>query len=161
MTIYKVDHTKEPIKGFRGQYRWLSNFSECNFQRKGIKYPTVEHAYQAAKLEMRDREIFIKENPSPFEAKRNWKNYELMWSPEEWDKFKFMIMHDLIDIKFNFLYYKNRLLKTEDRYIEETNNWGDSYWGFDINQNRGENNLGHIIMMVRHKLKNEINLQNS
>ena len=161
MTIYKVDHTKEPIKGFRNEYRWLSNFAQCNIEHKGIKYPTVEHAYQAAKLKMEDREKFVKENPTPFRAKMNWRNYKLQWTPEEWERFKFYVMEELINIKFRSIFYKKLLLDTGDRYIEETNNWGDTYWGFDVNQNRGQNNLGHIIMMVRHELKNEVNLQNN
>jgi len=149
MIIYDVDHSKEPIKGFRNEYRWLSNFAKCDIEHKGIKYPTVEHAYQAAKLEMEDRERFVSENSSPFEAKMNWRKYKLKYTSKEWEKLKFIIMHDLLMMKFHLNPFKILLLATEDRYIEETNNWGDTYWGFDTNKNIGANNLGHLIMMIR------------
>lgn len=37
------------ISEFQGQYRFLSNFWPAVVQLDGIYYPTVEHAYQAAK----------------------------------------------------------------------------------------------------------------
>jgi len=37
------------INTFRGKYRFLSNFYYAEVNYEGIRYPTVEHAYQAAK----------------------------------------------------------------------------------------------------------------
>ena len=40
---------KGVIAGFRGNYRWLSNFERCDILYKGILYPSTETAYQAQK----------------------------------------------------------------------------------------------------------------
>lgn len=34
---------------FDGKYSFLSNFYPCNVIYDGMRYPSVEHAYQAAK----------------------------------------------------------------------------------------------------------------
>jgi predicted NAD-dependent protein-ADP-ribosyltransferase YbiA (DUF1768 family) len=41
---------------------------------------------------------------------------------------------------------------TENYKLEERNNWGDIWWGVNIN-GEGENNLGKILMKVRNELK--------
>jgi len=37
------------IDSFKGDFRFLSNFYPVNVDYEGIMYPTVEHAYVAAK----------------------------------------------------------------------------------------------------------------
>ena len=37
------------ISEFQKEYRWLSNFWPCLIEFEGKIYPSVEHAYQAAK----------------------------------------------------------------------------------------------------------------
>ena len=37
------------IVEFKGEHRWLSNFSDAKVSYDGVEYPTVEHAYQASK----------------------------------------------------------------------------------------------------------------
>ena len=37
------------IKEFKGDYRWLSNFTPCKIELDGFIYPSVEHAYMSAK----------------------------------------------------------------------------------------------------------------
>ena len=37
------------INNFDGEYRFLSNFANSKIIYEGIEYPTVEHAFQAAK----------------------------------------------------------------------------------------------------------------
>ena len=37
------------IKEFQGEYRWLSNFYDCDIIINDIKYKSVEHAYQSMK----------------------------------------------------------------------------------------------------------------
>lgn len=41
-----------------------------------------------------------------------------------------------------------RLLETGNKYLEETNWWGDTFWGKDLKGN-GENTLGRLIMEIR------------
>ena len=38
------------ITRFHGEYRFLSNFYPVKVEYDGVQYPTVEHAYQAAKV---------------------------------------------------------------------------------------------------------------
>ncbi len=41
---------EEPcIREFKGEFRFLSNFFPSRIYHDGIEYPTVEHAFQAAK----------------------------------------------------------------------------------------------------------------
>lgn len=42
---------------------------------------------------------------------------------------------------------RDKLLFTNDKYLEETNDWNDKYWG--ICNGIGENNLGKILMGIR------------
>lgn len=37
------------ITSFEGKYSFLSNFYACQTEYHNVKYPTSEHAYQAAK----------------------------------------------------------------------------------------------------------------
>ena len=46
-----------------------------------------------------------------------------------------------------------KLLATGDRYLEETNWWGDRLWG--VYQGEGENLLGKILMETRARLAKE------
>lgn len=48
------------IESFYGEYRFLSNFWYAKTKYEGNEYPTVEHAYQAAKSnDEHIRELFI------------------------------------------------------------------------------------------------------
>lgn len=50
---------REPITSFSGKYRFLSNFHLVQIPGKHFNYPSVEHAYQAAKCaDPKDRVIF-------------------------------------------------------------------------------------------------------
>ena len=58
------------IDSFTGQYRFLSNFSPAQIRMRGMLYPTVEHAYQAAKTtDERERRV-VRTAPTPAGAKR-------------------------------------------------------------------------------------------
>jgi predicted NAD-dependent protein-ADP-ribosyltransferase YbiA (DUF1768 family) len=59
-------------------------------------------------------------------------------------------MHDLVMQKFSIPELSKMLLSTGNKYIEETNTWGDTYWG--VCNGVGENNLGKILMSIRHCL---------
>jgi len=58
------------VRAFVGQYAFLSNFYRAPVMLDGVGYPTVEHAYQAAKTgDPKERE-WVRSAPSPGEAKR-------------------------------------------------------------------------------------------
>ncbi len=167
-TVYKYGDWKEyaihddnNIKGFFGNYKFLSNFELCNVWYEGGSYPSSENAYQAAKIypEWRIDELM---ECSPMESKILWKKYVRMdKSAEEWDARKYDVMSVILFDKF----YRNKdlrqkLIDTEDKYLEETLHWHDNYWGNCICEKchivtpnsehwSGQNNLGIILMKIR------------
>jgi len=83
------------INKFSGEYRWLSNFWLSPVVFEEFVYPTVENAYQAAKIELnQDRQSF--RACSPGRAKEMGQ----MVSRRGWDKLKLSVMHKLLRCKF-------------------------------------------------------------
>lgn len=148
--MIKVGNSWQPtvnehgIYGFFGEYRWLSNFhvSPCEFD--GIVYPSSEHAYQAAKtMDLEVRELFL-QLKTPGQAKKFGAALEL---PENWDQIKVGVMGQVLLSKFMDLELREKLLATEHLELEETNYWGDRFWG--VCDGEGENNLGILLKRVR------------
>ena len=137
-------HDENNIKGFFYQYRFLSNFELGDVYFEGELYVSSENAYQAAKtLDLDLRKEF--KTISPNEAKSLGRNINLR---EDWEKEKLNIMFLICFDKF----YRNKdfrekLLFTGNRYLEETNYWNDVFWG--TCNGVGENNLGKILMQIR------------
>lgn len=132
------------ILGFNGEYRFLSNFWYCEVVFEDQKYRSVEHAYVAAKtlhLNLRKR---IQKVNSAGEVKHIGRNLQLR---PDWEDIKLEVMANLVYQKFLEEPLRSQLLATEDAYLEETNHWGDTYWG--VCKGVGENMLGKILMMVR------------
>ena len=143
------------ILGFFKEYRFLSNFWLCkNVFLDGLEYPSVEHAYQAAKtFNITIRTKILNEN-RPGDVKRIGSKITLRL---DWDEVKFKVMKELVFQKFNNNYgLKNLLLKTGDRYLEESNPWHDNTWGnctcVRCSHIPGKNMLGKILMEVRSQL---------
>jgi ribA/ribD-fused uncharacterized protein len=150
-----MSHNISEIKGFFGEYRFLSNFWPARVFLDGEEYFSVENAYQAAKYKKETRGYF-KTCSAPEAKKISPDNFEYNYTEEEWSDVKLQIMYDLLVQKFDEtlnpeLYQK--LKETGDRYLEETNWWEDIYWGVYKSEARedgvGENNLGQLIMRVR------------
>jgi len=141
-------HDDQNIKGFFGDYRWLSNFHKCRVFFEGWLYPSAENAYQSSKVDVDYRPIFCKIEPN--ESKKEWKKHpRIDDSKEEWDERKYDVMSVIVFDKF----YRNKdlrkkLLDTGSKYLEETNHWKDQFWGVDINLG-GTNHLGKILMKIR------------
>ena len=141
----------EKIESFTGDYRFLSNFYFPEFRRipyEGINYPTVEHAYQAAKTLDNNQRIKIAQLDTPGKAKRAGRQVKLR---EDWDEVKLQVMTNLIWMKFQVPGLRLKLLATGDVELIEGNYWGDTYWG--VCRGKGENNLGKILMNVRKVLQ--------
>lgn len=126
-------HDADNIKGFFGEFRWLSNFYPCRIEYKGLVYPSTENAYQASKVTEASRVSFT--SCPAWESKKLWKNLPLMdKSPEEWDARKHAVMVYLTLEKYNkHPELREKLLATGDKYLEETNHWGmcAGEWIFD------------------------------
>jgi ribA/ribD-fused uncharacterized protein len=113
----------------------------------GMTFPSTENAYQAVKsLDPIVRQKFVAIRP--VEAKRLGMTVKLR---SDWESVKEEIMYDLNKAKFRVPYLKELLLATGDKYLEETNNWSDTFWG--VCDGKGKNKLGHILMKIRKELK--------
>ena len=142
------------IDSFQGEYRFLSNFWKSDVTYEGDTYPTVEHAYQAAKtLDLEMREI-IRDDNSPFEAKKVGQCLEMR---EDWEEIKISVMADLVTQKFAHKKLRRKLLATTSVDIIEGNTWGDIFWG--VCDGVGENHLGNILMDVRDEIITELELE--
>lgn len=135
-------------KMFRGALFFLSNFYPCSITYKGRVYPTSENAYQSAKSRRKEWKEFC-QKASPGECKRMAKTLK----PKRWEELKVGIMLDILFIKFSSGHTKTLLLLTGKQMLIEWNTWGDSFWGKDIFNGRGENNLGKLLMEVRRRIK--------
>jgi ribA/ribD-fused uncharacterized protein len=148
-----VVHNEEEIKGFFGPYRFLSNFWPARVTFDGVEYRSVELAYQAAKWS-EEKRIFFLTCTELESIDHNRENPPDLYSEEEWDKKKVVVMRYLVYQKFdpniNPENYQ-MLIETGDKHLEEMNWWEDTFWGTDQNSN-GENMLGEILMETRAKL---------
>ena len=73
------------IKSFRGDYNFLSNFFHWPFMWDGTEFPTVEHAFQAAKcVDPKEKQRILDHN-SPTVAKRVGRKVKLR---PDWERVK-------------------------------------------------------------------------
>ena len=141
------------IDRFQGSWRFLSNFYPVEVELDGEAYPTVEHAYQAAKtLDKASRFPFTFAAAhlrlrTPGDAKRAGRRLRIR---PDWEQVKRDVMCILLRRKFAHAPLRGRLLGTGDAELIEGNTWGDTYWG--VCQERGHNWLGRLLMQVRAEL---------
>jgi ribA/ribD-fused uncharacterized protein len=140
------------VYGFFKEYRFLSNFHLVPITYNGISFPSTENAYQFAKCATQKPNLiraFSRFTPS--EARKLGRQITIR---EDWEDAKYHIMYALNDQKFHIPELKQMLLDTGDMYLEETNTWGDTYWG--VCEGIGENNLGRILMHIRNEIREEL-----
>lgn len=137
-------NVKSPIRGFSGPYHFLSNFwieTDATF---------VEFEYQRAKCAtFEERQWFDSYRGvcclNPAKAKAMGSKVTLR---EDWEDVKINIMLFYVTKKFKDHEDLRLLLEfTGDAHLEETNIWGDTYWG--VCRGKGLNMLGEILMQVR------------
>ena len=141
----------DPILYFRGKYHFLSNFYPSELEMDGQTFPTVEHAYQAAKSNSFTEQEWIRSSATPGIAKRRGREVSLR---KDWEEVKIEIMTDLIWLKFEQnLGLRKMLLDTGSVVLVEGNFWHDNIWGAcfcsECTEKKGKNMLGFILMMVR------------
>ena len=145
---YKIVKMSEVIDRFSGPYSFLSNFFRAPIVFEGEQYPTLEHAYQAAKTEIEIDRVEIALAPTPGAAKRMGR--ELLLRPN-WDRYwKARIMRELVRQKFSEYFLARKLEETFPAKLIEGNYWGDTYWG--VCNGVGKNKLGKILMQVREEV---------
>lgn len=136
--------TAPPIDSFMGLYRWLSNFAEVVVEFEGHEYPSVEHAYQAAKTEDQGLREKIRNCRTAGEAKRLG---SAIRTAKSWERRKLEVMDGLLRQKFSQQPYASLLRGTGARKLVEGNWWGDTFWG--VCKGEGTNWLGRLIMDIR------------
>lgn len=141
------------INGFLGEYAFLSNFYPAPIHWEGICYPTVEHAFQAAKtnnIAIRQR---IARAKSAAEAKRLGGRRGIIkdFNQSAWNQRRLVVMVELLYLKFATPHLRDRLLATGDAQLVEANSWGDRYWG-ESPLGNGCNHLGKLLMHIRANL---------
>jgi len=167
------DPEPEPVLFFgsdesKGPYRNLSNMSAHPIDMDGEKFPTVEHYFQAMKAkEFKDDEIYNKiiKSKTPKAAKAlgaKVKNF----ITEVWDDKRNEFMSRAVHAKFTqHPELRKELLDTGDKVIGEANP-RDTYWGIGTSIEsdkskfpskwRGKNKLGHMLMELRTRYKQEM-----
>jgi ribA/ribD-fused uncharacterized protein len=135
------------ITSFKGTL--FSNFTPCHVMFDGESYPTVEHAYQAAKTLDKKERLRIKQAKTPGNAKYAGSQVTLR---ADWEAIKIDTMRKLLRQKFmkNDLYC-DALRETGDQQLIEGNYWGDTFWG--VCDGVGTNHLGRLLMEIRAELQ--------
>ncbi len=144
----KLKNNSEIIEEFQGEYRWLSNFVPAVIVLDGITYPSVENAYVSAKRGTHQWKLECA-NPELTSPEAKKKGYGLHVEN------KIDVMTECLIQKYNQEPYKTQLIETGSKYIQEGNRWNDTFWGYCLKTNQGENNLGKIIMSIRDELQKQ------
>lgn len=139
------------ITQFNGPHRFLSNFYPSKIEFEGMEYPTVEHAYQAAKTTNDLIRQDISTAPTPGYAKKIGRTIPIR---EDWDAVKVVIMKRLLNKKFRDLALLSLLQETGTEELVEGNYWHDNIWGkcfcTECLKNKvATNYLGLLLMEVR------------
>jgi len=141
----------EEITSFRGENAFLSNFYPVKVRMGGVEYPTIEHAYQAAKSMDAAERDFIRRAQTPGDAKRRGRAIKLR---RDWEAIKVDLMEKLLREKFKNQALAGMLLATGSADLIEGNTWGDTAWGAIRRDGKwvGRNLLGKLLMKIRAEL---------
>ena len=149
----------------KGEFRTFSNQAEYPIQISDVRYPSVEHYFQAQKAkEFGDEETYKKmlDTPSGKAVKALGKKVT-NFHKEVWDAKRLEIM--MRGVKAKFVQHpelQKQLLETGDRQIGEADA-RSSFWGIGTSENtdksadptkwKGQNRLGKILMALRDEFK--------
>lgn len=147
----------QDITEFKGEFWWLSNFSPSKVILDGYEYPSVEHAYQAAKTVDPNERKQVRDAPGPGQAKKLGRKVAMR---EDWEQAKIGVMESMLRQKFDpESELAKKLLETGDGQLVEGNFWGDTFWG--VCKGVGKNNLGKLLMKIRGDLRAGIKWETS
>lgn len=143
----------DALAGFFGTHRFLSNFWLAPVGLYDQPYPSVEHAFQAAKaIDPADREA-IRRSPTPAAAKRLGREVAIR---PDWEALKCAFMFILVRRKFGDPGLARQLLATGAAPLfEDSTRWNDRVWGVVRAGERyvGGNRLGRILEATRSELR--------
>lgn len=148
------------IETFQGPYRFLSNFYPAEVESMGMRFATVEHAYQASKCVNQQDILAIWAAPMAADAKKIGRKVEMHpW----WEDFKLGVMEALLFEKFSDPDLRAKLLATGDEELQEGNTWDDRFWGRVLEGSAGgdqhwdgQNHLGRLLMLVREEIRADL-----
>ena len=134
-----ANEDEESITGFTGRWEALSNWFPATVVWSGKQYPSVEHAFQAAKAAAEPEHAeAIRKAASPKEAHSLGQQVAL---PPTWERQRLKLMETLLRDKFRRDgALRERLLRTETKNLIANNKWGEAFWG--VSGGNGANNLG-------------------
>lgn len=141
------------ICDFKDKYAFLDNCYPINITYKGLNYTCVQSAFEASKETSKIARI-------PYTT---MDGYTAMSYPtnriySDWEDRQDNIMYELLTIKFNNEELKQKLINTNDSYIEYINSWHENYWGICDCENcsdKNYNKLGIMLMKIREILQND------
>lgn len=134
---------------------FLSNFYPCKVEFEGMIYPSVEHAYQAAKTEDLAARKKILSCKYAGQAKKLGRQVK---QRENWEEVRESIMMRLLHRKFQDPILKRCLLNTSAEGLAEHNYWHDTFWGrcfCSKHCGSGKNILGKLLMELREHIQIE------
>lgn len=155
-----MSNESQIVKQFTGKYDFLSNFHPSQIHYEGITFPTVEHAFQAAKTDDAETRRKIAEKDTPGKAKRAGGRRGILkdFDQAAWEAKKDSVMLKIVRLKFENPQLAQQLLETGDARLEEGNIWNDTYWGISLKTGKGRNKLGKILEQVRAELRASVGI---
>ena len=141
-----------PIYFFRkGEpFSELSNFAFSEFEADGVRWPTVEHYFQAQKFKDAAHRERIRGARSPMEAKTLGQTRQVPIR-SDWETVKEEVMKKALRLKFQNPHLRSLLLSTKNRMLVEDSPY-DRYWGCGRDE-KGKNRLGILLMEVRDEIR--------
>jgi hypothetical protein len=142
----------EVIGFYEREFYPLSNFSSFQVDWQGRRWPTSEHAYQAAHF-LDTAPDLVEEI---FNARSAHKAFKIAKAnadkvSDNWDEIKIELMEDICRHKLEQNeYVRLKLLQTLDLELVEDSP-KDDFWGWGPNKD-GRNELGKIWMKLRSEL---------
>lgn len=141
----------DPINFLETRFHYLSPFSAHHIEIWGEVFPTVEHAYQAAKIKPGVERDAIKNAPSPLDAWRLGQKYKNNPDLCVLDFNKDVVMEELFRAKMQQHSDIVEILKessgSELLKVIDT----DYYWGTG-KDGSGQNKMGKLWMMLRDEI---------
>lgn len=146
------------INRFTGQYEFLSNFYHAPMiePTTGLLIPTVEHGFQACKVQDDSAEIaaIILDLDTPTQAKMAGRQVTLR---SDWEDIKVDVMRSMLELKFlQHPKLRLKLVRTHPHGLIEGNYWHDNFWGIctcfkcsTSNQRRSPSAMNHLGKLLR------------
>jgi GTP cyclohydrolase II len=139
-----VGRGPQEIRGFFGQWAFLNSYYPVVVPLDGELYPSVGHAYQAAKNSDPDHRSKI----------RNTFDYSKVLAlgrsgphREDWNDVRLNIMKSLANAKFTQPWFRQQLLDTYPKRLVDDNDDDDEFWG--ESSCGGLNHMGRVLMHIR------------